>query len=209
MVQAPPRVGKIGKSVTNIRKAHLKTIPIILLSLLCSASIAQTLTGFKLDAPQVVVGQPVKATIDFEVTNNVFCGVRIDWGDGIGDELKINKPAKIPYLISHAYSKPGDYLVTVKPEKVTSHLRCLGKDLSTRLLVVAAAAPAALLAKPMTVTNSCPTGWNLDTKSVNKKSQEFICSAKVGTALPDKKLVCAGDTGYFENAKKGVLGCRL
>ena len=192
----------------------MKIVSTLLLSLLCSVSIAQTLTGFKLDAPQVAVGQAVKATIDFEVTNNVFCGVRIDWGDGIGDELKIDKPAKIPYLISHTYSKPGDYLVTVKPEKVTSHLRCMGKDQSTKLKVnaapapVAAAVPAPSAALPASAS-TCPTGWKLDNKSVNKKTQAFTCTAKVGTALPEKKLVCAGDTGYFENAKKGVLGCRL
>jgi hypothetical protein len=49
----------------------------------------------------------------------------------------------------------------------------------------------------------------LAAKSVNKKTGAFNCSAKPGTALPDKKLTCPGDTGYFENAKKGSLGCRL
>ena len=192
----------------------MKIISTLLLSLVCSAAMAQTLTGFKLDAPQGTVGQAVKATIDFEVTNNVFCGVRIDWGDGFGDELKIDKPTKIPYLVSHTYTKAGDFLVTVKPEKVTSHLRCTGKDLSTKFKVsapapVAAAAPAAVASATKPIANSCPTGWKLDNKSINKKTQAFTCTAKVGTALPDKKLVCAGDTGYFENAKKGVLGCRL
>lgn len=193
----------------------MKTIAALLLSLLCSASIAQTLTGFKLDAPQATVGQPIKATIDFEVTNNVFCGVRIDWGDGIGDELKIDKPAKIPYILSHTYSRAGDYLVTVKPEKVTSHLRCLGKNQQTNLKVVAAAiasaAPPAVATLPAKVSSAktCPVGWTLNAKSVNKKTQAFTCTAKAGTAPPDKKLECSGDTGYFENAKKGVLGCRL
>lgn len=192
----------------------MKIISALLLSLVCSASMAQTLTGFKLDAPQGTVGQPVKATIDFEVTGNTFCGVRIDWGDGIGDELKIDKPTKIPYLISHTYTKPGDFLVTVKPEKVTSHLRCNGKDQSTKLKViaaapVAAAAPAPAASAAKVAANSCPAGWKLDAKSVNKKTQAFTCAAKVGTALPEKKLECAGNTGYFENAKKGVLGCRL
>ncbi len=193
----------------------MKTFAAVLLSLLCSASYAQTLTGFKLDAPQATVGQPIKATIDFEVTNNVFCGVRIDWGDGIGDELKIDKPTKIPYVLSHTYSRAGDYLVTVKPEKVTSHLRCLGKNQQSNLKVVAAAvAPAALpsvAALPAKVASAktCPGGWTLNVKSVNKKTQAFTCTATAGTAPPDKKLECSGDTGYFENAKKGILGCRL
>ncbi len=193
----------------------MKTIPALLLSLLCSAAIGQTLTGFKLDAPQVTVGQAIKATIDFEVTNNVFCGVRIDWGDGIGDELKIDKPAKIPYVISHTYAKAGDFLVTVKPEKVTSHLRCLGKNQQSNVKVIAAAiapaapAPAPTATATMPATKTCPAGWALNAKSVNKKTQAFTCTAKAGTAVPDKKLDCTGETGYFENAKKGVLGCRL
>lgn len=193
----------------------MKIIPALLMALICSASAAQTLTGFKLDAPQATVGRPITATIDFEVTNNVFCGVRIDWGDGIGDELKIDKPTKIPYVVSHTYSKAGDFLVTVKPEKVTSHLRCLGKNLQSNLKVVAVpvapAAPVAAVAPTATAgpASSCPSGWTLNAKSVNKKTQAFTCNAKAGTPAPEKMLACAGDTGYFENAKKGTLGCRL
>ena len=191
----------------------MKIIPAVLLSLLCSATMAQTLTGIKLDAPQATVGQPVKATIDFEVTSNVFCGVRVNWGDGLSEALKIDKANKVPYAVSHTYAKAGDFVVTVKPEKVTTHLACNGKDQQGNVKVVAAAVAApvagAASAPKAAATTTCPTGWALNAKSVNKKTQAFTCTAKPGTATPEKKLECSGDTGYFENAKKGVLGCRV
>ena len=33
--------------------------------------------------------------------------------------------------------------------------------------------------------------------------------AKAGTATPDKKPACPGDLTYFENSKKGQMGCRV
>jgi hypothetical protein len=68
--------------------------------------------------------------------------------------------------------------------------------------VVATAAPAAAAAP------ACPEGWKLDKKSVSKKTGAFTCTAKAGTAAPAGKLACAGTLGYFENTKKGQLGCR-
>lgn len=191
----------------------MKIISALLLSLLCSASFAQTLTGLKLESPQSTVGQAVKATIDFEVATNVFCGVRISWGDGLSEALKIDKPSKVPFAASHTYAKAGDFVVTVKPEKVTTHLPCSGKDQQSAVKVIAAAAPpaapVAAAASGGAGAKACPAGWTLNAKSVNKKTQAFTCTAKAGTAAPEKKLECPGDTGYFENVKKGVLGCRV
>jgi hypothetical protein len=56
---------------------------------------------------------------------------------------------------------------------------------------------------------ACPEGWRLDPKSVNRKTGAYTCTAKAGTKPPAAKLECPGDTGYFENAKRGQLGCRL
>ena len=55
---------------------------------------------------------------------------------------------------------------------------------------------------------SCPEGWKLDAKSVVKKTGAYACSAKAGTAIPDKKPVCPGELSYFENSKKGMFGCK-
>jgi hypothetical protein len=86
-------------------------------------------------------------------------------------------------------------------------LKCTGGDHSTTikvLPVVAAAAPAAAAA----AAPACPEGWALDKKSVSKKTGAYTCTAKAGTAAPAGKLACPGTLGYFENTKKGQLGCR-
>ena len=113
--------------------------------------------------------------------------------------------------MTHTYVKAGDYTVAVTPKKVTSRLGCLGKAQSAMVKV---SAPAAIAAAPVVpvpavaAVNACPAGWKLNAKSVNKKTKAFSCTAKPGTAIPEKKLACEGTTGYFENAKKGVIGCQ-
>jgi hypothetical protein len=200
----------------------MKSLSLLCLSVLCSAAMAQTLVSVKVDKPQVVAGQTVQASVAFDVENSVNCGVRFDWGDGTGQDIKIEDAQKIPLVMSHTYAKAGDYTVAVTPKKVTSRLGCLGKaqsavvKVSAPVAVAAASAPAAAApAAPgapapaaQTAANACPAGWTLNTKSVNKKTKAFSCTAKPGTAAPEKKLACEGSTGYFENVKKGVIGCQ-
>ena len=69
-----------------------------------------------------------------------------------------------------------------------------------------ASAPAG--ATPAKSAGPCPEGWTLAPKSQNKKTGAFTCNAKPGTALPAVKTTCPGDLTYFENAKKGHLGCK-
>ena len=195
----------------------MKSISILCLSLLCSAAMAQTLVGVKVDKPQVMAGQAVQATVDLDADNSANCGLRFEWGDGEGMDVRIDDMKKIPYVISHTYAKAGDYTIAVSPKKVTSRLGCIGKAKSAMVKVSAAAAaaaapavavPAAPAPAVKTAANTCPAGWALNTKSVNKKTKAFSCTAKPGTAAPEKKLACEGSTGYFENVKKGVIGCQ-
>ena len=184
----------------------MKSVSVLCLSMLCSAAFAQTLAGVKVDKAQVVTGQPVQASVAFDVASSVNCGIRFDWGDGTGEDIKVEDAQKIPLVMNHTYAKAGDYTVSVKPKKVTSRLGCLGKAQSAMVKVTA---PATVAAAPVpTVSNACPAGWALNIKSVNKKTMAFSCNAKPGTAVPEKKLACEGSTGYFENVKKGVIGCQ-
>jgi hypothetical protein len=100
--------------------------------------------------------------------------------------------------------------------RVGSVLKCAGKNQITVVTVaapvapVAAAAPAA--AAPVAkaaMAETCPAGWKLAKPGVNKKTKAFTCTAKANTKLPEAKVACPGDLTYFENAKKGQLGCRV
>jgi hypothetical protein len=193
--------------------------------LAASALHAQTLTGLQLDRATVKVGEPVHATASLTHGDAINCGLRISWGDGKGDDHKITEAGHIPLKSSHAYAQPGDYTVVVEPKKVTSHLGCIGKKQTAVVKVAAAAppppppaapapAPAPAAVPPASAKAAppaglqCPSGWTLNAKSVNKKSGAFTCTAKGGTPVAGDKVSCPGELTYFENVKKGQLGCR-
>jgi hypothetical protein len=184
------------------------------LALVTSAVSAQTLKGVKVDMATAQVGQAVTATVELEATGAPNCGLRVRWGDGAVTERKINSAAEVPFKTTHTYAKPGDYTITADPGRVGGSLGCIGKNATAMVKVSAppAAAPAAgasAAGKTAAALPTCPEGWKLDAKSVNKKSGAYTCTAKAGTATPDKKPACPGDLTYFENSKKGQMGCRV
>jgi PKD domain len=188
-----------------------KLLALAAATVFCGAAAAQTLSGIKVEPATAKVGEPVKITGTFENADNPNCNVRVNFGDGPTQNFKINQAKDVPLVATHTYAKPGAYKVAIEPRTVMPMLKCVGKDQSAMVTVVApapvvAAAPAG---KPAAAAPAkCPAGWKLSAKSVNKKTGAFTCTAKAGTALPSAKLECAAPLGYFENKAKGQLGCR-
>lgn len=172
---------------------------------------AQTLADIKVEPAQAKPGEKVTLTANFEVANAINCAVNIQWGDGVTDTFKVNNTKDVPMVVSHAYAKAGAFKVKVEPKRVGSVLQCGGKSQEAAVTIVApppapaAAAPTSAAPKAASV---CPDGWKLDKAGVNKKTGAFTCTAPAGTALPQARLACPGSLGYFENAKKGQLGCK-
>jgi plastocyanin len=186
----------------------MKKILIALLSLAAIAVQAQTLTGVKVEPAEAKVGEAVKITADFELKDNATnCNVRVAFGEGDPEsDVKINQAKDVPLVLSHTYTKPGTYTVKVTPRNNMPMLKCTGKD---KTAVVKVVAPVVAVAAPAAAAGPvCPDGWKLDKKSVSKKTGAFTCTAKANTAAPAGKLACTGTLGYFENTKKGQLGCR-
>jgi hypothetical protein len=193
-----------------------------LIAVYATAVSAQTLSAVKVDSAAVKVGDTVKATAMLDVEGNTInCGMRINWGDGAVSDNKINQAQDVPMVATHQYAKPGTYTVMAEPKRVGSVLKCAGKNQSVNV-VVAAPAPAPVAAAPAAAApaaaapvaaakagDTCPAGWKLAKPGVNKKTKSFTCTAKANTKLPDDKVACPGDLTYFENAKKGQLGCRV
>ncbi len=192
----------------------MKTMQLIAMAVatLAVSVSAQTLSGVTAAPAQAKVGEPVKATMTFDVKDNMLnCGMRLSWGDGTNTDDKINQPQDSPKVSSHTYAKPGTYTITAEPKRKDSSLKCAGKNMTTTVTVVAAApvAAAPVVAAPMAAANVCPADWKLAKPGVNKKTKAFTCTAKAGTKLPETKVACPGDLTYFENMKKGQLGCRV
>jgi hypothetical protein len=190
-------------------------------ALLAMGAQAQTLSGIKVEPASAKVGEAVKITAMFDATDTANCGLRLHFGDGQVEKVKINKASEMPYVISRTYAKAGSYKVEAEPTTAGSTLKCLGKRQSAMLTVAApapvaaapapAAAPAAPAAKAMPAkpVSPCPEGWALAKPGVNAKTKAFSCTAKPGTKIPEPKIACPGDLTYSENSKKGQLACRV
>jgi plastocyanin len=188
---------------------HISMISTLLATLSLAAN-AQTLSGIKVEPASVKVGEPVKITGSFENADNPNCNVRVNYGEGPTQNFKINQLKDVPLVTTHTYAKPGTYKVAIEPRTAMPMLKCVGKDQSATVTVVAAApvAAAAPAGKAMAAGPACPAGWKLNAKSVNKKTGAYTCGAKAGTAAPTAKPDCAAPLGYFENKSKGQFGCR-
>ncbi len=110
-------------------------------------------------------------------------------------------------VTTRSYAKAGQYKVMIEPKTALPMLKCVG-DNQTAMLTVVAPMPAAAPMTQAPSAPSCPNGWKLDAKSVNKKSGAYTCTAKIGSPLPLARLECPAPLGYFENKSRGQLGCR-
>ena len=168
---------------------------------------AQTIANVTVEPATAKVGEPVKITTNFDKAENPNCNVRVNFGDGVSKDFKINQAKDVPLVTTHAYTKAGDFKVRAEGKTALPMLKCNGVTMSA-LVKVAAPPPAAAAMPAKGAGPSCPDGWKLSAVSVNKKSGAYTCTAKAGTALPTAKLDCPAPLGYFENKAKGQLGCR-
>lgn len=178
---------------------------------------AQTLSGLKVEPAAPKVGEQVKITLDFTNADAPNCGMKIMTGDGRAEEARINQAKDVPFVLTHTYAKAGSFTVIAEPKRAGSVLKCAGKNINKVVTVAAgtapavAAAPGASAAKPAAPAAAalCPEGWALVKPGQNAKTKAFTCNAKPGTKIPEPKLSCPGDLTYFDNSKKGQLGCRV
>jgi len=169
---------------------------------------AQILSGVKVEPAQIKAGETVKITASIDVTGGINCGLRLHYGDGTTQDFKINQTKDVPLVVTRAYAQGGDFTVMAEPKTQGLTAKCGGRNQSAMLKVSAPPAAAAKAGAKPAAGPQCPQGWTLAAKSVSKKTGAFTCTAKPGTKLPDARVSCPGDLGYFENAKKGQLGCR-
>jgi hypothetical protein len=172
---------------------------------------AQTLKSLKAEPASARPGEPVTVTLQLELGENPNCGMHVHFGDGKSETAKVNQAKDATISMIHVYEKPGNYKVMAEPKRVGVALKCGGKN-ATATVAVAAPVPVAAVAASAAAGRksgpSCPEGWKLAAKSVNKKTGAYQCNAKAGTAAPAARLECPGKLGYYENTKKGQLGCR-
>ena len=173
--------------------------------LLPAAGLAQQLTGIKVEPAEIKAGEQARITVSFDVEAGINCGMRLHFGEGAPGDYKINQRKDVPLVVNRAYARPGEYRLMAEPKTVGTLLKCGGKNQSATIKVGGTAAATA--AKPVTAAAApqCPPGWTLDRKSPRKDTGAFTCQAAPGTRAV--KIACPGNLSYFENERKGLLGC--
>jgi len=170
---------------------------------------AQTLKSVTIRPASVMPGEPVTVTLQLELGENPNCGMHVHFGDGKSETAKVNQAKDATISLIHVYEKPGNYTVMAEPKRVGVALKCGGDNATSTVAVMAPAPVAAAVAAPARKAGpSCPGGWKLAARSVNKKTGAFQCTAKAGATAPAARLECPGKLRYYENTKKGQLGCR-
>lgn len=143
----------------------------------------------------------VKFTVSGEAAAGDDCGYFVEYGDGLAGDSRIvnDKEGRFPRSHERTFTKPGNYVVRAKGQRVKTTFGCDG-DVTT--LVVVAAGAAAPEKSAAAAAPNCPSGWELDARSVHAATGAYDCTAKP----PAKKLACAPGLKYYEKA--GTIGCR-
>jgi hypothetical protein len=192
---------------TNLLSAAVSALLLAGAPLLAHAG---SIGGVKVEPAGGQVGTPLKVTVTGE--DEGICGLRVEYGNGDVDVTKMNKGKDdFPRSFNKTYNKAGTYTIVAKGGKDGNTFGCTG-EARTQVVIAEAPKPAATApAAAVPVASgaaSCPDGYKLNTKSVNKKTGAFTCAGTKGAKKPEKALECAPGAEYFSNASGTTLGCR-
>lgn len=181
-------------------------IALIATGLLMMGAQAQTIESMKAEPARAAVGQPVKLTTQFVVANSINCKVRVHFGDGSITDFMVNQTKDVPLVLEHTYAKAGKYTARVEGRGAA---HCMGDAINVEVDVQNKGAVLAATPTIAVTAVACPAGWRLTKAGVSKKTGAFTCAAKANTPVAEPRMTCPGDLTYFENVKKGQLGCRI
>ncbi len=196
----------------NISKLLVLSAAAAALSGMAGTSVAGTISGVKAEPASATVGAQVKVTVTGDDAG--MCGLRVEYGNGDFDLTKMNAGRdNFPRSFNKTYNKAGTYTIIAKGGRDGSALGCPGEAKTTVTIAEApkpAAAPAAAAgAKPaVAAAPACPEGYNLNAKTVDKKSGAFTCAATKDAKKPEKAMDCPAGTAYFATPKGSSLGCK-
>ena len=123
-----------------------------------------------------------------------FCGIRIEWGDGEGQDFRYEKSTSEPIKFSKIYDRAGDYTVSVKGKYLSRGLKsavaCKGENL-TLPIKVAGKEPVKVAGKePANGSVSC-SDWNYYPAMSKRLKEEGIVT--LGMAINSKGKVIAAE----------------
>jgi len=110
---------------------------------------AQTIKAINLEPGDKLINQGVNISIDFTSEKKPWCGLRVDWGNGKSQPVRVGHDGEegaptSPIKLSNVYSSAGKYNITVKGELLIRGLTgtampCEVKTSATEVVVMDAA----------------------------------------------------------------------
>jgi hypothetical protein len=138
----------------------------------------------------------VRFTISGSAEARDHCGYFVDYGDGAAGDSRVidNENGQFNRAHERTFTRPGTYTIRATGKNVKTTSGCNGG--ATTTLTVVSGPVASSFTQP-----TCPEGWMLNERSVNRRTGAFSCTAK-----PAGTLECPDGLRYYE--RDGVIGCR-
>ncbi len=187
-----------------------------------SAWAINRIEGVRVSSASVKTGATVTITVSGDESQGNNCGLRINYGDGDGLNVKVIHNAQFPPTFNKTYARPGNYTVSVEGKKVTTHFGCIGSARASLMVEAAAPQPAtatapapapatapppapAPAAKPAAkAVGNCPAGYQA---SYVAADGSYACKPPVGAVASTPNLVCpAGFAG--SRVADGSVRCK-
>ena len=157
-----------------------------------------------------VDGQKVRFVVTGDNDPALFCDLKIDYGDGDAEIVRIGRREKFPLVRTRVYPVPGVYLSRAEGSPSEFRAGCEGSATAKITIVerdnrpgaiyqgVSTDSAAVTASRAVRYVNSCPTGWQKVYEDENTGA--FTCQL----ILPN--IVCS--TGSHPFRQKDVIGCR-
>jgi hypothetical protein len=175
----------------------------LLLAFTGTAFAADHMLGIAAEPNPAKVGQAVKITVTGDTDPSVYCGMKINFGDGKDERKVVGEKEPFPRSVTYTYANPGTYTIRADGTKVDGRFGCTGKVMA-QLVVEAPPKPAAAPAAKAAAGPACPEGYKLKGKA--GKAGDFTCAAGKGAKKPEKVMECGDKLEFFQT--KTTLGCR-
>jgi len=158
----------------------------------------QELNSISVENKNVSTQSEMVLLINITPSDPNFCGVRIEWGDGEGQDFRYEKSTSEPIKFSKIYDRAGDYTVSVKGKYLSRGLKsavaCKGENL-TLPIKVAGKEPVKVASKEpangfLHSSVSC-SDWNYYPAVSKRLKEEGIVT--LGMAINSKGKVIAAE----------------
>lgn len=103
-------------------------------------AIGQEFKALSLENPNPNIQNDTVLIISISPSDPNFCGLHVEWGDGSGQDYRLERSGSEPIRLTKRYSRVGDFTISVKGKLLIRGLKtavsCKGQDLTLPIKVI-------------------------------------------------------------------------